>query len=126
MARCAPNEGDPARPCSRIVFLSGLELLEEGLEIHLIPAIHDLLTLDNEEGRPDQYAPLATCGEAEMISAMGHYGSPSDRDTVAFGNHVLYFDFQIREGAQKVRWTVLKASGPSSTESASGKPWAFP
>ena len=76
MARELWHSDDPGNLLPQGSKLSSPKLLKEGLEIHLVPSIQYLVSLDDEERRPVQYPTLAGGGKTEVIAEMSHSDLP--------------------------------------------------
>jgi hypothetical protein len=95
--------------------------LKEGLEIHLVPSIQYLVSLDDEERRPVQYPTLAAGGKTEMIAEMSHSDLPSNCDPIALGDHVLNFDVKVRESSAETTMDGLECIRTGETGSLNPK-----
>ena len=76
-------------------------LSASGPEVHLVPAFHDLVILDDQKGRSVQRALLAGGGKAQVVAKMGHGDPPANGNTVTLGDYVLDVDVKVRKGPDR-------------------------
>src|SRR5882724_2790012 len=100
---------------------NSLKPLHQALEIHLVPAFHDLIILDDQEGRSVQGALLGGGGKAEVVAKMGHGDPPANGNAVTLVNHVLDVDVKIRKSPDEGSVDRLKAFGTNKDRVCIGK-----
>jgi hypothetical protein len=106
MESWASREEDQVRE-----FLWGLEIQIECLQIHLVPSVDDLASIDDDEGRAIQCPFLSAGGEPELVAKMRQRGFPANGDDITLGHYLLNVGVNVWECSAKNTVSFFESLG---------------
>jgi hypothetical protein len=104
---------------------SSLQPLHKCAKVHLVPAFHDLIILDDQKGRPVEGLLLPCSGKAKVIAEMCHGDPPANRDPLTLCDNVLQVNVEIGKGSTEGAMDGLEALGPYKNRVRFGKAMGF-